>query len=782
MKFKDALLPALLLTLFTAPDTRAQGGPPGAPPATIPEEPDAVATPMPSMPVPAPQAPAPARPVRTVTPVPTPAGNDALVSFKFEGADLETVMAQYCEWTGKIYLKTDTVTATITLKADKLTKEESIEVVEAILAMNNIALLPMGDKFIKVVQTTAPDLVGQGMQVNLDAGKGYTGNEKLATQLIQLKHVQIPEVQTAIQHLMHAFGKIQTLESSNSMLVTDTEANILRIRELVEFLDQPAAGIEPLIREIKYAEAGEIAAKLGEIISIAQETDKKATAGSSAGARTPPGVIRARTPQQPAAATPTRATISSTESGGAPILQGSVKVMADERTNLIIIFSQKENFDFFDKIIKVLDVEVKPAITFEVVQLEYADAEELAGTLNELVGAAQGGTTRSGVSSSSRSSTRSTSSSASRSRTTGSSSSRSSVSAPSPVGGGGAQVTPNAEPEEGTAAIENLSKLSENTKILADIRSNSILLMGRESDIAAIKNVIKNLDIMLEQVLIEAAIFEVTLGDSLRHGIDWLYRSQGLDKVGAWDGVNLIASNALQSVASGALTYYQNLKGINTEIAINLAASDSNVRLLATPVVMTTDNTEARLSVGEQRPVVTSTDSYGNSSGTLRSSYEYKDIGIQLTVTPRINPQRVVVMEILQQADQVGDEVSIDNNKVPVILNREFEAAIAVPDRGTIALGGLINTETRDTVSKIPILGDIPLLGRYLFSSVNKENRQTELVVLLTPYVLTNHDEMTKETERLYDSTDMQPGDWPSKGWSGSHLQHREKPMDEGAE
>ena len=99
----------------------------------------------------------------------------------------------------------------------------------------------------------------------------------------------------------------------------------------------------------------------------------------------------------------------------------------------------------------------------------------------------------------------------------------------------------------------------------------------------------------------------------------------------------------------GALTYYQNITGITTDVAISIAASDSNVRLLSTPVIMTTDNTEARLSVGEQRPVVTSTSSFGNSSGTLRSSYEYKDIGINLTVTPRINPQRVVVMEILQQ-------------------------------------------------------------------------------------------------------------------------------------
>ena len=93
--------------------------------------------------------------------------HEELQSFRFEGADIDTVMNQYCEWTGKTYLKTDAVQATITLKVDRLTTAESIQVVEAILAMNNIALVPMGEKFIKVVQANSPDLVGQGMKLIL---------------------------------------------------------------------------------------------------------------------------------------------------------------------------------------------------------------------------------------------------------------------------------------------------------------------------------------------------------------------------------------------------------------------------------------------------------------------------------------------------------------------------------------------------------------------------------------------------------------------------------------
>lgn len=681
--------------------------------------------------------------------------SEKLFSFKFEGADLDTVMETYCEWTGQIYLKNDAVKASITLKASNITKQECIEVIEAILGMNNIALVPMGEKFLKVVQSTAPDLGGQGLKINMDPNQQYGATDKIVTQIIQLQNVEIPDVQTAVQHLMHAYGKIQTLERSNSLMITDTESNILRIRELIEFVDQASAGIEPRIYQIKFADSTEIATKLNEIITLAQE-DQKAGALPSRG---PAGVIRARATRGAAAqpTAPTQATISTTESSSTLIIRGSVKVMADERTNIIIIFSQEDNFEFFDKIVKVLDVEVDPTITFEVISLEYADAEELSSTLNDLVGAATGSRGSSSSSSNSRSS------SSSRSRTSGiqRASGRSNTSR--------SRVTPNAAP----SAIKNLSRLSEDTNILADERTNSILLMGEKADIAALKEVIKSLDVMLEQVVIEAAIFEIGLGNELRHGIDWLYKSLNADgspqKLGAWDGSSLV-TNTVNSLVSGAFNYYQDLSGLDSQILINLSRTDQDARLISTPVIMTTDNTEATLSIGEQRPVVTSTDSFSSNLGGQRSNYEYKDIGIQLTVTPHINPQRFVVMEITQTADQIGTIVTIDENEVPTILNREFEASIGVPDGGTVVLGGLMSTEMKDTVNKIPILGDIPLIGRYLFSSVTKVEDQRELIVLMTPYVMTNLDDMKNQTDRLYKGSSIVQEDWGKENWSESTL------------
>ncbi|WP_372795756.1 type II secretion system secretin GspD, partial [Pontiella sp.] len=732
-----------------------QGQPPAAPPMQVPGSGFRSSANTSDAVTPAEEQPA-AVPNSMVTKA-APSQKGQLQTFAFEGAPLEVVLEEYCRWTGKTYLKTDAVKASITLKADKLTTEESIKVVEAILAMNNIALVPMGEKYLKVVQATAGDLTGQGLDIQMGPEAALGTTDSFITRIVQLQNVEIPEVQAAVQHVMHSYGKILALQRSNSLMITDTESNVRRALELIEFIDRATAQPESRIYQIQHAEAQEIASKLTEIIDAAQGDNTTATTASTVNraVRTPPGVIRAGASNNRNQAQ-TQASVSQTESGSTTIISGTVKVLADDRTNIIIIFSQPENFHFFDEIIQVLDIEVEPATTFEVIHLEYADATDLSGTINDLIGAAGG---------SSRSTTRSTTAG-----TTG-------RTAGSTAGSNSGRVTPNQAQGPGPeASVQNLNRLSEDTKVLADERSNAILLMGSKTDIAVIKELIKQLDIMLEQVVIEAAIFEIGLSDSLSHGIDWLYRAANDERIGAWDGTSLV-TNAIGNVASGALTYYQNLTGLDSQVLFNLAAQDSDARLVSTPVIMTTDNTEATLTVAEQRPVVTSTSTYNNSSGTTSSNYEYKDIGIQLTVTPRINPERMVVMELTQSADQLGGSVTIDDNEVPVILNREFTASIAVPDRGTVVLGGLIQTEYEDSTTKIPLLGDIPLIGRYLFSSVSKEEVQRELIVLMTPYVMTDKDQMMSETERIYKGTSLEQKDWGGS-WSESPLRSIPDPVE----
>ncbi|MCZ7591796.1 MAG: type II and III secretion system protein [Kiritimatiellae bacterium] len=182
--------------------------------------------------------------------------------------------------------------------------------------------------------------------------------------------------------------------------------------------------------------------------------------------------------------------------------------------------------------------------------------------------------------------------------------------------------------------------------------------------------------------------------------------------------------------------------------------------------MLTTDNTEAKINIGEERPVVTSSSTFD--TGTQTQNYQYRNIGIELTVTPRINPQRYVVMEIGQTADNVGGFVMINNNQVPIITKREINAQIAVQSRNTIVLGGLISTDKTRSRAKVPLLGDIPLLGA-LFRSDSREESRTELLVLITPYVLMTPDEAREETVRIHDRTTFSKRGW-GETWSDSEL------------
>jgi len=551
--------------------------------------------------------------------------------------------------------------------------------------------------------------------------------------------------------------------------------------QVLDYIDRPVSIKEDIfVREIKHSKASEIASKLNELIQDSQSEadaskDRIAPPTQQNQPRTPAGVIRAR---QAAAVAAQQTGAVSAGAGAAElaergIIQGKVRIVADDRTGILFIISQPENFAFFDQIISVLDQAIDPSFEVRVLAMEYADAEEISGILNEFIGAAsaedEGGPT--GADTGDADSPAGTRSQALRDFVRG-------------------RAAPVSSKKEGAEEASEFGQLSSETKIIADPRTNSIMLMGQKSDLLALEDLIDQLDIMLGQVLIEAVILEVLLDDGLSHGVDWLQRSfivNNEEKVGPGGGVtvsqpvlgfgggqNLSGRDSFidggtvgrDTPVASALSYYLSLYDLNLDAVITMAANSSDARILSTPVIMTADNTEAQINVGEERPVVSTSST--TDAGTIRSSYEYRNIGINLTVTPRINPERLVVMEITQTADDVGGEVQIDGNLVPIITKREFSAQVAVNNRETIVLGGLVRNSDRDSTTKVPILGDIPILGA-LFRSETSQEQRTELLVLITPYVLMTQDEVRSETERLHDATQLRRTGW-ERGWSDSKL------------
>ena len=782
----------------------------------------------------------------------------------FETTPVDMVLNEYARLTGKTLIKAPNVPAVnISLRSQKkLDINTYLLAIESALSLNGITLIPEGEHFLRVLPS---DVANKNQPIDTTPPeKRPPGFNKMVSELIQLKHLEIDEIQPVIQELMNPFAKIQPIARMNGFLITDTSANIERAVDFINHLDVPVEVREEVrVYELTYAKASDVAGRINELIAESQQTAQQTAnrvsrgavsgTGSSAAAPAAPGPVTVQTPggvirPVPGATTiPGRTPTSAAGSFEADLaerglVQGKVKIVPDERTNTMIIISRPENFKFFDKIIDVLDRKVDPEMIFEVIRLEFSDAEEMSSIVGDLIGAqtssaggssgsrgsrdggSSGGTgiggNRTGgnnnnnsdefsLGSNSRNSRGNTTNSRNSSTNGSSNSSRSQGvreylnSRNQAAAGGTAAGTTGANTPGGAlggaGGGDGIGDISEDTRIIADLRTNSLILMGRAQDIETIKDLIKKLDVMLAQVLIEAVVIEVNINDNVRYGIDWLQRSMtvvnsetrgpgggvavtqpvfgfgGGARTGAGDtfidGAKVGRDIALNP---GAFTYYGTFYDLNLDAIITAAAGSGDSKVLATPVILTTDNTEASIIVGEKRPVPTSSST--TVGGTIRSTFEYQNIGLELNVLPRINPKQYVTMEVEQAVDNVGGNVTIDGNEVAIITTRQLAASVTVPSRTTIVLGGLVSDDMRETVTKVPWLGDIPILGA-LFRSTRKEKARTELLVLLTPYVLVSAEDAIEETRRLKDSTSASDKTW-YRGWSDSPLAG-DKPINE---
>jgi len=684
--------------------------------------------------------------------------SEPMIGLKYEDMDLDEVLKHYSEWTGLALMKAPNVPAAkITLKCPKrLPKDEALLAIEGVLSMHGIALVPMGDKFLKVVPIA--EARQQGMVTSTGPLKEVVEDtDHLVSQIVELKHIDISEAQTTIQNLLHGYGKIMPLERVNCMLITDSAVNLKRILEILEYLDQPVESREELrIFHIAYAKASDIRGKIEEIIADADARDSKTRfiRQQLTSARLPTRSLRPRIPGQPAVPSPIRPSVqdvlqSASEKG---LIHGKVKMVADDRTNALIIITKPEQFKFLENIIEALDRRVEPNVTIKVIRLQYATAKDVVSVLNDLI-----------------------------------SSSASTTPPPAPI----APIEKPKKEEETAKTPEEIQisgRLSSDVKIIADTRINALLIMSTKTDMKVIEDVMTKIDIMLSQVLIEVVIVEIGLSDELQSGIDWFQRSMiaynkkqggrrraflgfaGTSKegtVGEIRDATAVTRVGDNTAAPGSgLTYYFSFFDYNLDAVINMLAESSDARLLSTPIILTTDNAEARIMVGEKRPIVTSTSI--TSGGTQQSAYEYTDIGIELKVTPHINKKGFVVMDIEQNIDNVGDYEIIDGNKVPVITTREFSASLSVDDGHTIVVGGLMSSDKVKASSRIPLLGDIPFLGR-LFRSDYKDKTRRELLVLITPYVLDTPERVYEETQRRRAAID-EAKDLLVTGWSESSL------------
>ena len=670
-----------------------------------------------------------------------------------------------------------------------LTKDEYLQAIETVLMMNGIALDPTGDKFLRVLPANEIRKLGIKTRLEEPEGGAYPEDGKMVSQIIQLKNISIEEAKKAIEGFKRGEGQIQLFERTNSILVTDSADNVNRMMEILKYIDIPIENREEThVRPIKFAKAADIKKRLEEVIAEAlkeqqQQQNKTTVEARQNGAPgferrnapTPPGVIR---PGARAAAAAQEAApkaneiietlVSDAERG---IIRGKVQIVADERTNILIFITRPENMTFFDRIIDVLDVEVQttPDVIVEVMRLEYAIAKDVASMLNDLIG---NSTSRKDESLDAKSTVADRNSDE-----------RGSSSLADAADRTRRRDAPAPEAEK-KSRLGELNK--DDVKILADERSNSVIVMAAPADVESIRNIVSNMDIQLSQVVIEAVIVSITFEDSQETGMDWVQRAMltqthkngdykfAFATAGGGGSLSPRDTPSMTSVSSfssaGGATGWFTLFDLNLDLVLRAVQSDSRSRIMSSPRITTMDNKEATLE-DTKRIYWSEGSTHYTSSDYYSDNIKNEDIGIKLKVTPRINKKGYIDLEIEQEIQTSEGTQSIttrdSTSTFPNLISRKMSADVAVQSGETVVLGGLADTSVSRTRTKVPILGSIPLLG-WLFRHDEESTSRREIIVFITPRVLDTPAQMEDDARKIKASMDT-AGVWDAS-WSNSRL------------
>jgi len=286
---------------------------------------------------------------------------------------------------------------------------------------------------------------------------------------------------------------------------------------------------------------------------------------------------------------------------------------------------------------------------------------------------------------------------------------------------------------------------SDSIEIIADDIRNALVVLATPQDYKMIEETIRKLDVVPLQVLIEASILEVSLRDDLSYGVEWFFKNSIENRKGR--GTLDLGDSGLAALSPGfSFTIVDSADQVR--IALNALQNESEVNVLSSPSLMVLDNQTAMINVGDEIPVPTrqSVSNINPDSPTV-NEIQFRQTGVTLTVTPRVNSGGLVTMEIKQEVSRAISTTS-SNIDAPTIQQRQIESVVAVNSGETIVLGGLIQNTQTENEGGIPGLRRIPLIGK-LFGQTSNENRRTELLVLITPRVVRNRNEARSITNEF---------------------------------
>jgi general secretion pathway protein D len=578
-----------------------------------------------------------------------PAGN-----INFQGVDVSQVLEVYSKLVGRTLLRAGLPQASIILKTETpLTKTEAIEALQAVLSLNGISVVNVGDKFVKVL--TSDQAGTAGAAFSDDSASELPDLGAYVTRIVQLKYTKPTEMMPLITPFAKLPNAVVAFDSNGILVLRDNAENVKRMMQMIERVDVsvPAEYISEVI-PIKYALAEDIANALnslggaggGSTVSIGGSSGS--TSGTGNGFRSSTG------------GTGMQGGMQGGTQGGAGNYQGGNGMNGQQRTSF-------------------------------------------GGT----------GSTANGT----------------------------------PSGGASTfQQRLQSIIQKASGTGQDQIQIFGQTKIIADQRSNSLLIFATRPDMERIKNIVDKLDVLLSQVLIESVIMEVSLNHAWNFGVSAVQNPSAINTpnfkgTGGYNNgqsffsfvTNGLIANGTNSALASGLSYFGQIGNSDYDVALQAAASDDSITIIQKPRIQTFQAQPASFFVGNTVPYVTST--YNGGTTGIGSSYSQLSVGVSLNVTPFINPDGLVVMQIQEEIDDISGYTQIDGNPVPNTASKTLSSNVAVKDRDSIILGGAIYSEKDFNKSGVPLLQDIPLLGA-LFSSRSSTKTRNELLVLMRPTVL----------------------------------------------
>ena len=617
------------------------------------------------------------------------------LTLNFEQTDIYEVITTFCELLKINYIIEGKVQGKITLQTfRKVPTKDLYSVFEQILAVNGITVVKSGNfyRFVPIRDSSK-----KALSLHYGNKPKVPNKDRVVIQLIPLKNLPPATIKKTIAPLITKNGILLDIPETNILMLIDLASSAKQITHVVEALDTDKISSSDIqLYTISHSDPEVVAEELNEIF------------GSM---------------------------------GYSSSLNKSLLFIPLARINSILVVSTLEDvIERVDFWVEKLDQPISSGqLSTFVYYIQNAEAEKLAGVLNTLFGEKQKGNILGGA-------PKTKLPKKNNLKKTG-------LKTPKPK----SSIKKTSLKVRGGLD----SGLIGDVHIIPDVDTNSLIIRTEPKNYPVILELIKKLDLLPQQVLIEVLILDLVIDDETRTGIEWALKGTvGNDGIANGDHIvgggsasssstlgAEIANTATSLFAPGASFFIQQKDRFIG--LLQAFASDSKVNIVSNPILITSDNKEANISIADDIPISSSTINTPTAGQPLtQSTIEFRSVGIKLGIIPKINSDNFVNLKIDQEISNLGPAFVTGSGTTPSFTTRTMKTEVVLKDNQVLVMGGLIRTTKTDTVEGIPFLMDIPWLGR-LFSTKSTAINQTELMLFITPHIISNTDDSNFVTEQF---------------------------------